>query len=69
MRSEDHPPVPSMSMMGTPASLAAEEEAARVLLLCSEQKRLKVHFKYSFIEYKAAIVHPGMLHYATIKRE
>lgn len=31
MRSEDHAPVLSMSMMGTPACLAAEEEAAQVL--------------------------------------
>lgn len=29
--SEDHPPVLSMSMMGTPAYLAVEEEAAQVL--------------------------------------
>jgi len=58
-----------MSMMGTTASLAAEEEAARVLLLCSERKKLEVHFKYSFIEYKAARVHPGMPHYTTINRE
>jgi len=55
--------------MGTTASLAAEEEAARVLLLCSERKKLEVHFKYSFIEYKAARVHPGMPHYTTINRE
>ena len=49
MRSEDHPPVLSMTMRGTPASLAVEEDAARVLLLCSERKRLEVHFKYSIL--------------------
>lgn len=48
MRSEDHPPVLSMSMMGTPACLAAEEEAARVLcapnLDVSTPARLSIDF-------------------------